>query len=330
MAYIELRTFLRGSHSEWAQSSVGPLEIRPARAVLAAALASPPPPAGHRGDISGPLLEASLLRAHLTLDEPGMLRWRERLHAAPPHLRRYLTQAAAIAITVELAEFYGWDPFGQNHRLFWYDELKVAAPELSLMMPGGAFPDILFETSDGWVSLESRGRGGVSPATAPNTAQAGRLHELEEWARLVSSHLGYEPAWGMGWTWFSADDTRTDLFDPGEPVHFTEGAELALQTFGSEVESRFAISIRNAPSNFSIDDLDGSAVVSVVETDGAEVPFVGVALGPEGRRVKRERSRQDFDVVPYGGLLFFAGRIARERVGETESFVREAIEAEID
>lgn len=332
MAYIELRTLLRlTGGTDWVEASVGPLTVRPARAVLAAALASPPPPAGHRGDVSTPLFEAAQLQSYLTLDEPGILRWKEKVHQAPPHLRRYLTQAAAIGLTVELAEIYGWDPFNQNHRLFWYDDLKTVAPELSMMMPGGNFPDILFDTPDGWMSLESRGRSGQPPTSAPNSAQIERLDQLDTWASAVSRSIGYEPGWGMGWAWFSNDDARVDLFDPGEPVQLDSDSLIALDNFAREVEARFANSIRNGRSAFRL-GVDGEAVVSIVESEDSDVAnLVGVAVSTQRREMKRERVRQDFDLVPYGDLIFFASTVPAGRDGgSVERFVREAFAEELE
>jgi hypothetical protein len=286
--------------------------------------------------LTWPLAEASDVASSLTINEPGPLRWTKSLVAATPHFRRYLTQAAAIALTTELAELYGWDPFFADHKLFWFDDVKSLTPELASFAPsGGPIPDILFETPDGWMALESRGRSQTPPLSGslPVADQAKRLRELESWARAAAGATGYEPKWGMGWVWFTASDSVVDLFDPGEHVQFGSATIAELDAYRGRVMSRFEESIRTTQRERTI-VLGGERYPVSIRTAGDDQSesqeVVGAAVSTDGRRPRRDRISENFDVVPFGRVLFFGGRVPSNRRADAAEWVGELLEERLE
>lgn len=335
MADTQLDTYVQLADLSWIVSSTKTIEVRPAWAVLAAALASPPP-AGQRGDIFGALAEAALLRNYLSIGQPGPLRWTSAYHSTPVHLQRFLTESAAIAITVELAGQYGWDPY-DGHRLYWFDDLKSRAPgALQTMLPvKGPFPDVLCETPGGWVSVESRGRGTLPPKRpAPNAAQRARLQQLDEWAVSVARVRGGTlPSWAMGWAWFGSSSTRVDFYDPGDPVQLAPDDEAELEEYSIELDSRFSDVVDNSVGRYCL-SVRGTEVQSAISTAGSPledtVQYAGVVVRAGGALVpNRNRQHGDFDVVRYRDSLYFAGQVSRSRAAELSEVVSDALEQEL-
>jgi hypothetical protein len=335
VATVDLQTYLRRAGT-WQLGSTDVILVSPAKAVLSAALASPTPPGGIRGGSMATLAEAALLQSYLSVGDPGPLRWTNNLDHSPPHLQRFLTQSAAIALTVQLAGRYGWD-WAADHRLFWFDDLKHAPAALKRFRPKkGPFPDVLFETPTGWISLESRGRSVQAPfpTKVPNSEETKRLGQLTDWADSVQRAIGFDPKWAMGWAWFGQSETRIDFFDPGEPLELSATELDELETYAQRVDNELREALLASAGRRRIavrDTYIDAAIATSGEPERDEVHYAGIAVGAlAGPRRREAGVRPDFDVIQYRGLIYFAGRIARANVGSVEEIVASALDEELD
>lgn len=166
----------------WRQTSSPSYQFSPATWVVAAAFAAKRP-RGRPGPLTT-VTEAALLLQHLEHALGADLTWTRAASAAPPHLSRFLTEAAALALAVEMGRVVAWDP--TVHDLYNVDDLPTA---MSWLRPSDAGrPDFVFETPSGLRATEARGRSTAGPgSTRPVTTQQDKIRVLDLWAAAVQA-----------------------------------------------------------------------------------------------------------------------------------------------
>jgi hypothetical protein len=254
-------------------------------------------------------------------------------------MQRFLTQAAAIAITTQLASEYGWKA-SAGHRLFWFDTLrKTAPPVMHTFLPAKApFPDLLCQTPDGWVAIESRGRSGAAPRNVPRKDQSDRIDQLKTWARRVQRDRGQAqpPKWAMAWATFLPGQTRIDFFDPGEDIKLSPEQEEAADDLTARFDSGLTEAIRDAPRprHIQIRGRTLPAIISVADQPfGGRSTFVGIASASELDEPEPSggaRLSEDFDAILYRDNYYFAGAANAADLDELETVVSRAFRTELE
>lgn len=340
MAHVQLRPYSVGgapTFSLTAQTPSDP-EVRPALAVLASAITTPRPN-GQWADIPTALSEAAVLIAQMDTAPGVPLAWRSHRLSTPPHFQRFLTESAALAITIEAATRYGWNP-SAGHSIWWADDFKrTAAPRLHGLVPGGTRPDVLFQTPAGWRGLESRGRSEPPPKRGVTQKQRDRLEDLNDWAVNVQRVFGSLPAWGMVWCWFDLSATQVDFFDPGEPLQLSVEEISAIAELRSQLERDFSEQLASHPESFAVQGTPIRMQARPISLTDAGSSLSYVAIGASTGQIRVREDIQNtgenvpgIDVVPYGSLLFAVGTTTTEGPGtladKISAQVRGALENE--
>ena len=303
MSSIETRVYGRPA-SRWVPLRTEVRRFAPAWAVFAAARATPRPI--RPPSVGTTLLEAALLLETVEHDPRRRLTWRNRYWDAPPHLQRFLTEACALAITVEAATWYGWTP---AMPLYWFDNLAKTAPSgtpLSRLARIGRYrPDIAIEHPPGHIrALESRGRSCDSPPIRrPNAKQQQRIHQLDTWASAANPASSAPAAWGMVWAWLTngRKPSQVDFFDPGEPVPIDDLTMAQLRRIRQTEDEHLWESWSQQPG-YTLDRADSPVRVTTrnLQNDADDVPrSIAVAVSdpsnPNRISVRDDQPKRDTD-----------------------------------
>lgn len=141
----------------------------------------------------------------------GPLRRRPEFQSASLNVRRLCSESVGLATAAALAYYeHGWVPAnGWPHDL----DLPPVVP--------GARPDLLFAVAGGQVAAEARGRSQGRRSHNPTTEQLDKLAGIAAWSAANGGIKTF-----MSWSWVTTHTTRTDYFDPGEPVFLVDEESL--------------------------------------------------------------------------------------------------------
>lgn len=299
MARATLHRFTRDT-STWKDAGTKDVHVSPALWVLVSALATKRPQG--RPSVLTTVTETALLLQHLNHGPGRPLSWTRAALTAPPHLRRFLTESAALALTLQMAYARGWDPL--RHHLLNVDDLPQQMHWLS--PDSGPKPDFVYQTDHGCQAAEARGRSSERPvSTCPNQVQKTKIDKLDEWAKTVRKS-GPSIPWSMTWAWMTDVATHIDMFRPPAPLSRKSNTRMA-STAMAERTAELASEMVEVSEESQVVDVFGRHAHAALRPVGpmrrsGRTEWLAVLIWQERLRQGeiREFGSPEFDYSPVG------------------------------
>jgi len=244
MAQATLHKYIRDKRT-WKHHDTTCVQVSPASWVLVSAFATKR--ARGRPSVLTTATETALLLQHLDHGYGRPLAWTRAALAAPPHMRRFLTESAALALTLETARESGWDPL--IHDVLDVDDLP--AEKRWLLPDNGPRPDFVYQTGEGLRAAEARGRSSKRRnSPRPDTVQSEKVDKLDHWAAKVKKSASMQDPfpWSMTWAWMTETETHIDMFDSAPVAQCRSRTPTVLTTMETHtaelVSQMIKVSIR--------------------------------------------------------------------------------------